>query len=86
VQKSIDELLSSAYGQSRNVVDRFFRIELTALTAGMFERIDDVRTNAEQAELENLKQSARPRADDDDIRLNRAFDGAALCIGQLEIL
>ena len=76
LQQPIDQFLRAADGQRRNVVDRLFRIQLAALPAGMLERIDDVRADAQQAELENLEQAAGAGADDDGIGLDGAVDGA----------
>ena len=38
----VNELLRAAYRQRRNVVDRFLRIQLGALAAGMRQGIDQV--------------------------------------------
>ena len=38
-----------------------------------------MRVNPEQAELEDLEQSTRSCADDDDVRLDRAVDPDAAC-------
>jgi hypothetical protein len=70
LQQPIDELLRAAYRQRRNVVDRLVGIELGALTARMLERVDDVRLDAEQPELEHLEQPARARTDDDGVRFD----------------
>ena len=77
LQQSIDQFLRAADRQRRNVVDGLFGIQLAALTAGMLQRIDDVRVNAEQTQLEDLKQAAGTGADDDDVGLNGAVDGDA---------
>src|SRR5687767_1131135 len=71
LQQPIDELLRAAYRQRRDVVDRLVGIELGALTARMLERVDDVRLDAEQPELEHLEQPARACTDDDGVRLDR---------------
>ena len=81
LQQPIDQFLRAADGQRGNVVDRLLRIELAALTARMLQRIDDVRADAEQSELEDLKQTAGSRADDDDVGLNRAVDDRPLPLG-----
>src|SRR5690606_40300326 len=74
LEESVDQLLRTANGQRGNVVNRLVRIQLAALPARVLQRIDDVRVDAEQTELENLEQAAGSRPDNDDIRLNRAFD------------
>ncbi|HVF15862.1 MAG TPA: hypothetical protein VNA21_03095, partial [Steroidobacteraceae bacterium] len=86
LQESIDEFLSTAHWQRWNVVNRLLGIELTALATRMFERVDDVRRNAEQSQLENLKQPAGTCADDDYVGLNGAFDGAFRLIAQQSTL
>ena len=83
LQQPVDQLLGAADGQRRDVVDRFLRVQLAALSARMLERIDHVGADAEQAELENLEQPAGTGADDDDVGLNRAVDGdAGLALAQ----
>ena len=63
-QQAIDQLLSAAHGERRDVVNRLVRIQLGALTADLGKRVDDGRTHAEQPQLEDLKQADRPGADD----------------------
>ena len=77
LQQAVDQLLGAADRQRRNVVDRLLRIQLTALPARMLERVDDVRVDAEQAQLEDLEQATGAGADDDDVGLDGAVDGAA---------
>ncbi len=64
LQQAVDQFLRAAHRQRRNVVDRLVRIELSALSARLFQRVDDVGFDPEQAELEYLKQSRGTRADD----------------------
>jgi hypothetical protein len=78
LQQAVDQLLRPAHGQRRNVVDGLLGIQLAALPAWMLERVDDVRMDAEQAELEDLKQATGAGADDDDIGLDGAVHGAAV--------
>ena len=61
----VDQLLGAADRQGRNVVNRLFRVQLRALSAGILERIDQVGLDAEQTELEHLEQSAGTGADND---------------------
>jgi len=42
---------------SRDVVDRFVRIQLGALSPGVSERIDDARLDAEQPEFKDLEEA-----------------------------
>jgi hypothetical protein len=53
--EALDQLARCAYRDGGNVVDRLVRIQLGALAADLGQRIDDVRTDTEQTELENLK-------------------------------
>ena len=71
LEQPIGQLLPRAHRHGRNVVDRLVGIQLDALAAGRLQRIDDLRLQAEQAQLEHLEQPARPGADDDDVRVDR---------------
>ena len=42
LQQPVNQLLGAAHRQRRNVVNRFIRIQLGALTARLLERVDDV--------------------------------------------
>ena len=64
LEQAVDQLLRTAHGQRRDVVDRLVGIELRALSAGVRERIDDLALHAEQAELENGEETHGTRADD----------------------
>ncbi len=64
-QQPIDQFLGAADRQCGNVIDRLVGIQLGALAAGLGQRIDDVRADAEQAQLEDLEQSHGTCADDD---------------------
>ena len=65
LQQPIDQFLCPADGQCRDIVDRFVRIQLGALAAGLRQRVDDVRADSEQAQFEDLKQPHGACADDD---------------------
>src|ERR1700732_2988463 len=54
-----------------NVVDRLFRIKLRTLAADLVEDVDEMRLHVEQPELEHGKKSARARADDEHVVLDR---------------
>src|SRR5262245_5948391 len=71
LQETIDELLCATDGQRGDVVDRLVRIELGTLPARMCERIDHVRRDAEQAQLENLEEAARSGSDDHHLAFDR---------------
>ena len=77
LHQPIDELLRAAHRQRRNVVDRLVRIQLGALPARVRERIDDVRADAEQPELEHLEQAAGAGADDDHVSVVIGLRGSA---------
>ena len=61
LEQPIGQLLAGAHRHGRNVVDRLVGIQLDALAARRFQRIDDLRLQPEQAQLENLEQAARAR-------------------------
>lgn len=62
--ETIDELLRAYHRQCRDVVDGFLGIKIGALAADPGESVYHVGPNAQQSELEDLKQPARTRADD----------------------
>ncbi len=64
LHQAIDQLLCTADGQRRNVVNRLVRVQLGALSAGGPQGIEDVGFHAEQAQLEYLKQAGWSRAND----------------------
>ena len=64
--QTIDEFLCTAHRQRRDVIDGLFGIELGALSADVGQRIDQMCLDAQQTQLEHLKQAARPGTDDDD--------------------
>jgi hypothetical protein len=70
-EQPIREFLSCANRNSRNVVNRFVRIELDALTAGRLQGINQVCFQSQQAQLKDLKQAARASTDDDDVGMDR---------------
>jgi hypothetical protein len=65
LQQPIDQFLRAADRQGRDVVNRLVGIQLGALPARRRERVEHVRLDAEQAELEDLEQPRRTGADDD---------------------
>ncbi len=58
-------------GNAGNVVDRLLRIELGALAADLVENVDEMALHVEQAKLEHREQADRPRADDENVGLDR---------------
>ena len=73
LQQPINKFLRAAYRQRRDIVDRFIRIQLRALSARVRERVDDVRLYAQQPELENLKQTTGTCADDEGVSPDRSL-------------
>ncbi len=78
LHQPVDQLLRSADRQRGDVVDRLLGIELGTLTAGMCERIDQMRADSQQAELEHLEQAAGAGSDNDDLRFDGGGDVAWL--------
>ena len=74
--QAIDEFLCAADGQRRNVVDRLVRVQLGTLPAGLRQRIDDVRRDAEEAEFEDLEQARGAGANDDCFCVDGVAHGA----------
>ncbi len=54
-------------GESRNVVDRLFGIELGALSARPIENVDDVAFEVDQTQFEHGEQTHGARANNHDI-------------------
>src|SRR5208283_3948674 len=67
LQQPVDQLLCAAHRQRRDVVDGLVGIELGTLSARMLQRVDHVRADAEESQLEHLEQPAGSGADDDDL-------------------
>ena len=72
LHQPIHQLLRTTHQQGRDVVNWLVGIQLCALPARVRERIDHVRRNAKQPQLEDLEQAARAGADDDDVALDRS--------------
>src|SRR3954466_6935311 len=66
----VNQPLAGDISHGGNVVDRLLRIELGALPARLVENVDEMCFHVEQAELEHREQAARPRADNEDVRLD----------------
>jgi len=71
LHQSLGEPVAGDHRDAGNVVDRLLRIEFGALAADLVEDVDQVRLDVEQAELEHREQPDRPRADDDNVGLDR---------------
>ena len=71
LQQPVDQLLGTANRQRRDVVDRLVGVELGTLSAGVAQRVDDVRADPEQSQLKHLEQSAGSGADDDGFGADR---------------
>ena len=66
-----DQPLRRAIGHAGDIVDRFLRIKLGALSADLVKNVDQVRLHIEQAQLEHREQPARPGPDDKHVGLDR---------------
>src|ERR1700761_7925310 len=71
LEQTVNQFLRPADGQRRDVINRFVRIQLGALAAGLAQGIDDMGADTQKTQLENLKQSYGTRADND--RFNVLF-------------
>ena len=71
LHQGFGQAVAGDVGDAGNVVDRLFRIKLGALAADLVEDVDQVRLDIEQAELEHREQADRPRADDQNVGLDR---------------
>ncbi len=92
LQQRIDEALRAGIGNAGNVVDRLLRIKLGALAADLVENVDEMTFHVEQAQLEHRKQADGPRADNDNISLDRLthivsvlvlFDGSVMRVASV---
>ena len=71
LKQAFGQFVTGAHRDTGNVVDGFVRIELRTLAARLPNRVNDLGLEAQQSELENLKQAARPGADDDNVRFDQ---------------
>ena len=71
LHQRVGQAMAGDVGDAGNVVDRLFGIELGALAADLVEDVDEVRLDVEQAELEYGEQADWPRADDQNVGLDR---------------
>src|SRR5215470_13787928 len=74
-----------------NVVDRFLRIELGALSADLVENVDQVRLHVEEAQFEDGEKSARTSTNNQHIGFDRVahiasypLDGAPERLGRVQ--
>lgn len=78
LREALDQFTRTADRHCRDVVDRLVRIQFDALAADPRHRIDDVRVESEQAQLEHLEQADRTSPDDDGVAMEhgkRSLDG-----------
>ena len=68
----LSQLATGADLGAGNVVDRLVGIQLHALATAVGQCVDQMRMNSLQAQLKDLKQADRARADDDRIGVDRA--------------
>ena len=81
LHEPIGQLLARNFGERRDVVDRLFGVELGALSADLFEDVDDVGAYVEKAELKYREEAAGAGADDQRVGLD---GGARLFVGRLQ--
>ena len=67
IEQPMGQLGAGNHHQGWDVIDRLFRVKLGTLAAGAIENVDDMAFDIEKAELEDCKQSARARANDNRI-------------------
>jgi hypothetical protein len=72
-QETVRQFLARADPDGWNVVNGLIGVKLGALAAGFRNGIDNFRFQAEQSELENLKQAAWPCSNDNDICVNHVW-------------
>ncbi len=65
LHQAIDELLGATDRKRRDVVNRFFRVQLGALPAGVLQGVHHMGGDPEQPQLEHLKQTTGAGPDDD---------------------
>ena len=70
LQQPVDQFLGAHDGKRRNVIDRFFRVQLRALATWLLQRVDDVRFDIEQSKFKDLEQADRAGSYDDDVSGN----------------
>jgi hypothetical protein len=70
-QQALNQFLARAHRQRGNVVDGFVRVQLGTLAARVFQRVNHMCLNAEQAQLEHLEQTHRTGTDDDGVGFYR---------------
>ena len=80
--QALHQFVASAKHQARNVVQRFVAIQLGALTAGVWQGIDQVGAQALQAQLKHLKQPHRPGANHHHIGIDGGVDGGVSSRGR----
>lgn len=64
--QAFDQFPSAAHRKRRDVVDGLVRVQLDALPAGLRHRLDHMRAQSEQSQLEDLEQPDRAGTDDND--------------------
>ena len=72
LEQGIGQLLPGAHRNGGDVVDRLVGVQLDRLAAGHSQRVDHVRLDLQQAQLEHLEQPHRAGADDEGVGLDRA--------------
>ena len=66
----VDQVAGQDAGVSRDVVDGLLGVDLCTLPAGLWQGVDEVATQLEQARFKDREQAAWARTDDQNVRLN----------------
>ncbi len=72
LEQGVGQFLSGTNRNGGDIVNRFVRIKLGALTARLPDGIDNLSFQSEEPQLEDLEQAARSGADDDCIRIDHS--------------
>ena len=73
LQQVVDQLARRAGGDAGDVVDGFVGVQLDELAAGDVQRVDDVRADLEQAQLEHLEEAGGAGADDEGVGFDHSL-------------
>jgi len=71
----VGEALPGHHRNRRNVVDRFFRIQLRALAAEFVEDVDQMHLHVEQAEFKHGEQATGAGTNNQDVGFDRVGHG-----------
>jgi hypothetical protein len=74
LEQALSQFVAGAHWDTRNVINGFVGIKLTALPARLANGIDDFGFQTQQPQFENLKQAAGSGSDNDDICIDHQID------------